>query len=78
MCGEMAGDPLATIILLGLGLDEFSMNGSSIPEVKKIIRSVSMAEAQDFAGTVMKMWSGKEIGGFVRERMEKRFDLSIY
>jgi phosphotransferase system enzyme I (PtsI) len=48
MCGEMAGDPFATVILLGLGLDELSMNAFSIPEVKKIIRSVSMVEAEDW------------------------------
>jgi phosphotransferase system enzyme I (PtsI) len=45
MCGEMAGDPLASVVLLGLGLDEFSMSAVGIPEVKRIIRSVSLAEA---------------------------------
>jgi phosphotransferase system enzyme I (PtsI) len=78
MCGEMAGDPLATLFLLGLGLDEFSMNGSSIPEVKKIIRSVSFAEAADFADEVMRMRSGREIFDFVKQHMEKNFDLAIY
>src|SRR5205085_10725845 len=39
VCGEMAGEPLYTLLLLGLGLTTFSMNGPDIPEVKKIIRS---------------------------------------
>jgi len=78
MCGEMAGDPLATVILLGLGLDELSMNAFSIPAVKKIIRSVSMAEAEELVGTVMEMRSGKEIDTYVRQLMEKRFDLNAY
>ena len=78
MCGEMAGDPLATVILLGLGLDELSMNAFSIPAVKKIIRSVSMAEVEELVGTVMEMRSGKEIDTYVRQLMEKRFDLNAY
>ncbi|MDR1626352.1 MAG: phosphoenolpyruvate--protein phosphotransferase [Spirochaetia bacterium] len=73
MCGEMAGDPLATILLLGLGLDEFSMNGSSIPEVKKIIRSVSVPEAVGFADEVMRMASGRDICAFLKRHMEERF-----
>jgi phosphotransferase system enzyme I (PtsI) len=77
MCGEMAGDPLATLFLLGLGLDEFSMNGSSIPEVKKIIRSVSFTEAAAFAGEIMRMKSGGEIYNFVKQHMEKSFDLAV-
>ena len=42
VCGEMAGDPLYTLLLLGLGLNTFSMNGPDIPEVKKIIRSTTL------------------------------------
>jgi len=78
MCGEMAGDPMATVILLGLGLDEFSMTPSAIPEVKKIIRSVSMAEAEEIVGNVMEMRAGKDVDGFVRQLMEKRFDVVSY
>jgi phosphotransferase system enzyme I (PtsI) len=78
MCGEMAGDPLATLFLLGLGLDEFSMNGSSIPEVKKIIRSATSAEAESFADEVMRMRSGAEIYTFIKKYMEKSFDLAVY
>ncbi|MDR1931460.1 MAG: phosphoenolpyruvate--protein phosphotransferase [Spirochaetales bacterium] len=78
MCGEMAGDPLATLLLLGMGLDQFSMNGSSIPEVKKIIRSASYAQAAEFADEIMRMRCGKEIFSFIKERMEKSFDLAVY
>jgi phosphotransferase system enzyme I (PtsI) len=78
MCGEMAGDPMATLILLGLGLDEFSMSASSIPEVKRIIRDVSMAEAEELVGTVLDMKSYRKIDSFVQDLMEKRFEIKVY
>jgi phosphotransferase system enzyme I (PtsI) len=53
MCGEMAGDPLATLLLLGLGLDEFSVIPTILPEIKKIIRSVSLKDAQKLAVKAM-------------------------
>jgi len=46
MCGEMAANPLATMILIGMGLDEFSMSPELLPEIKKIIRSCTHAEAK--------------------------------
>src|SRR6185369_3662558 len=46
VCGEMAGEPLYTLLLLGLGLNVFSMNGPDIPEVKKVIRSTTMDHAR--------------------------------
>lgn len=49
MCGELAGDVRATALLLGMGLDEFSMSGISIPHVKKLIRSVNFAEVKALA-----------------------------
>jgi phosphotransferase system enzyme I (PtsI) len=75
MCGEMAGEPLATVILLGLGLDEYSMSPFGIPEVKRIIRSVSIAEAEELVGIVLEMRSYEEIDGFVKRWMDERFDL---
>ena len=49
MCGELAGDPSATALLLGLGLDEFSMAAASIPLVKRIIRSTGMEDFRELA-----------------------------
>ena len=54
MCGEMAGDPGMTVLLLGLGLDEFSMAASSIPLVKQIIRGVSMSTCRELAAELLK------------------------
>jgi phosphotransferase system enzyme I (PtsI) len=75
MCGEMAGDPLASVILLGLGLDGFSMSAFSIPEVKKIIRTVSLWEAEELVGTISEMRSVVEIDDYVNNWMHERFDI---
>jgi len=74
MCGEMAGDPLATVVLLGLGLDSFSMGPIGIPLIKRIIRSVGIMEAEAFVRDLMPMGSGAEIEGAVRRWMEERLD----
>ncbi|MFW5695006.1 MAG: phosphoenolpyruvate--protein phosphotransferase [Alkalispirochaeta sp.] len=78
MCGEMAGDPLATVVLLGLGLDEFSMGAVGIPEVKRIIRSVSLSDAEELAGNIMELRTAEEIDRAVREHMQQRFNLALY
>jgi phosphotransferase system enzyme I (PtsI) len=69
MCGEMAGEPLAIPILLGLGLDEFSMNAVAIPEAKAIIRSLSLAEAKGIATNVLSLPSAEEIGAYLKEAL---------
>lgn len=78
MCGEMAGDPDAAVVLLGLGLDEYSMGAVGIPEVKRIIRSVSLSEAEEIVGTILDMRSADEIDRYVRETMESRFGVKHY
>ena len=66
MCGELAGDPVATMILLGLGLDEFSMTASSIPIIKNILRSVSKAECEEVANKALTMDTAEEITGYAK------------
>ena len=66
MCGEMAGEPIAALLLLGLGLDEFSMTPHILPEIKKIIRSVSYSEAEEIANKVLEMKTEDDIKDFLR------------
>jgi phosphotransferase system enzyme I (PtsI) len=53
MCGQMASDPLATPVLLGMGLDEWSMEKAAVPEVKKQVRSLLKRECQALVEAVM-------------------------
>jgi phosphoenolpyruvate-protein phosphotransferase (PTS system enzyme I) len=69
MCGEMAGEPFLALILLGLGLDEFSMPPQIIPELKYIIRAVGFKAAQEIAGQAMKLSTGKEVEEFAQKRL---------
>jgi phosphotransferase system enzyme I (PtsI) len=71
VCGEMAGDPLYTLLLLGLGLTTFSMNGPDVPEVKKIIRSTTMDHARHVARRVMSFDSERQVMHFLREETRK-------
>jgi phosphoenolpyruvate-protein phosphotransferase (PTS system enzyme I) len=71
VCGEMAGEPIYTLLLLGLGLDTFSMNSPDIPEIKKIIRSTSLAHARDIARTVMGFDNERQVMHYLREQTRK-------
>jgi len=73
MCGEMAGEPAYTMILLGLGLDELSMNPLAIPRVKKIIRGATLKESKALLNKVMTFSSTAEIRAFVEAALRKRF-----
>ena len=55
ICGEMAGDPGAALLLLAMGYDSLSMNASNLPKVKSVIRSASSEEAAELLARVMKM-----------------------
>ena len=73
MCGEMAGDPLYTLVLLGLGLDELSMNGPSIPLVKRVIRSASAREGRELLDRILQLNTADDIEREVRGEMARRF-----
>src|SRR5262249_53617065 len=55
VCGEMSGEPLYTMVLLGLGLKQLSVTPHNIPEIKKIIRSISLEEATQVAQEALRM-----------------------
>jgi phosphoenolpyruvate-protein phosphotransferase (PTS system enzyme I) len=71
MCGEMAGEPLYTLLLLGLGLTTFSMNAPDIPEIKKIIRSTTMEHARQVARRVMSFDSERQVMHYLRDETRK-------
>ena len=74
MCGEMAGDPLCALLLLGMGLEEFSMGSLYIPVVKKAIRSISYQTAKSTAQIVLEMDTMGEIKRYLFNQMR---DLGI-
>ncbi|WP_109080314.1 phosphoenolpyruvate-protein phosphotransferase PtsI [Aggregatibacter aphrophilus] len=61
MCGELAGDERATILLLGMGLDEFSMSAISVPRIKKLIRNVNYQDAKFLAEKALQQPTAAEI-----------------
>ncbi len=73
MCGEMAGEPAYTMILIGLELDELSMNPLAIPRVKRIIRGSTMKEARALLKKVMTFSSAAEIRECVEQSMREKF-----
>ncbi|HOI73329.1 MAG TPA: phosphoenolpyruvate--protein phosphotransferase [Syntrophales bacterium] len=73
MCGEMAGDPLYTLILLGFGLDELSMNPLAIPRVKRIIRASTRKESRRLLKRIFAFSSAAEIRSHVEDYMHSRF-----
>ena len=61
MCGELAGDERATLLLLGMGLDEFSMSAISVPRIKKLIRHVNYQEVKALADEALQKPTAAEI-----------------
>jgi phosphotransferase system enzyme I (PtsI) len=73
MCGEMAGEPMFGLILLGLGLDELSMNSTAIPVVKSVLRGTSLQQAKELAEQALSMATAQEIENLVQETMSKSY-----
>ncbi len=73
MCGEMAGDPLYLPILLGLGVNELSMNPMAIPVIKHVIRKITLKETQEMARQVLQLVTVEEINDCVTREMNQRY-----
>ncbi|HNX81113.1 MAG TPA: phosphoenolpyruvate--protein phosphotransferase [Candidatus Omnitrophota bacterium] len=71
MCGEMSGEPSLALILLGLGLDEFSMPPVIIPRIKYIVRSVSAKQVQEIAAQALRLSTGKEVEEFSQVKLRE-------
>jgi phosphoenolpyruvate-protein phosphotransferase (PTS system enzyme I) len=73
MCGEMAGEPVNALVLLGLGVSELSMNGPSIPMVKRILRAAKAADGRLLVERLLSLTFADDIEREVREEMTRRF-----
>ena len=69
LCGEMAADPLAVPVLVGLGLDEFSMHPPALPVIRNLIRSLSYREAKKIAQRALAMATAKDVEEYLLERL---------
>lgn len=68
LCGELASDPLATPVLLGLGIDEWSMNARAIPVIKQNIRQYSIVEARQVAEKVLQLRNAGEVRAYLSQK----------
>jgi phosphocarrier protein FPr len=68
MCGEMAGNPLATPLLIGFGLTELSMSAPSIPAVKEAVRALTLSEAQRIAHEALQLSTAEEVSELLQRR----------
>ena len=73
MCGEMASDPIYAIVLLGLGLEIFSMNPSNVPVIKNVVRAVRVRDCKRIAEIALQKKTAQEIEEFVIESVAMRF-----
>jgi phosphotransferase system enzyme I (PtsP) len=71
LCGEMAGDPVAVVLLLGLGIEILSMSANQIPKVKWVIRNFSKADAKDILTQVLAMDYTQDIRAYVEQALIK-------
>jgi phosphotransferase system enzyme I (PtsI) len=71
VCGEMSGDPVYTLLLLGLGLRQFSVTPQNIPEIKSIVRTVSLEEANTVAQEAMRQETARDVNNYLREQTRR-------
>jgi phosphotransferase system enzyme I (PtsI) len=71
VCGEMSGDPIYTLLLLGMGLRQLSATPHHIPEVKKVVRSITIGEAEQIAREVARLETARDVTSYLREQTRR-------
>jgi phosphotransferase system enzyme I (PtsI) len=71
LCGQMSGNSIYTLLLLGLGLRQLSVPPSAIPEIKKVCRSVTIDQCEAVAGHVLTLENARDIKSFLKEELKK-------
>jgi phosphotransferase system enzyme I (PtsI) len=71
VCGEMSGEPVYAPLLVGLGLRQLSATPRKIPEVKRVIRNLTLADAERVAAEAMRMDTAREVSSYLREQLRR-------
>ena len=71
VCGEMSGDPIYTMLLVGMGLRQLSVTPHNIPEIKKVIRSITVEEATKVAQEALRLETARDVNNYLREQTRK-------
>jgi len=69
VCGELAGDPLGALVLLGFGIDSLSMSAGSLPRIKRVIRSVPLEHARRLAHEALDCERGEDVRQLLRDAL---------
>jgi len=72
MCGQMSSNPVYTMLLVGLGLRQFSVVPSAIPEIKHVFRHITVPECRAVVERVSSMENARDIGSFLRQELKRR------
>jgi phosphotransferase system enzyme I (PtsI) len=72
LCGQMSGNPSYAMLLLGMGLRQFSVTPSAMPEIKNVCRRVTIEQCQAVARRVMTMENARDIKSYLKEELKKR------
>jgi phosphotransferase system enzyme I (PtsI) len=70
-CGEMSSEPIYTLLLIGMGLTRLSATPHSIPEIKKLIRSIALADAVQVANEAVRHETSRDVTSFLREQARR-------
>jgi phosphotransferase system enzyme I (PtsI) len=71
VCGEMSGEPIYTMLLLGMGLRQLSVTPHNIPEIKKIIRSITLEEAKKVAQEALVLETARDVNNYLRDKTRR-------
>ena len=78
VCGEIAANPLAVFLMLGLGITSFSVSASALPEIKKVIRSVPYSEARTAAAAAVLASTPNDVVTILTRHFSQFLDLSLF
>jgi phosphotransferase system enzyme I (PtsI) len=71
VCGEMSGEPIYTMLLLGMGLRQLSVTPHNIPEIKKLVRSITVEEANQVAREALRLETARDVNNYLRDQTRR-------